>query len=98
MSDFNTLLNSEKPTLVDFHAVWCGPCRMMNPIIEETKATLGDKANVLKVDVDQNKDVAIKYNIRSVPTIILFKNGEPVWRQSGIVAAKDLTKKIEEFV
>lgn len=98
MGNFNEIINSDKPTLVDFYTNWCNPCKTMSPIIEETKATLGDKANVLKVDVDQNKDVAIKYNIRSVPTIILFKNGEPVWRQSGIVAAKDLTKKIEEFV
>jgi thioredoxin 1 len=98
MADFNEIINSEKPTLVDFHAVWCGPCKMMNPIIEETKTELGDKATILKVDVDQNRDAAIKYGVRSVPTLILFKNGEPVWRQSGVVPKGTLIETITPMI
>ena len=78
MSNFNEIIKSEKPTLVDFWAPWCGPCRIMTPIIEETKTEIGDKATVLKVNVDDNRDVSVKYGIRSIPTIILFKNGEPL--------------------
>ena len=98
MSDFNELINSDKPTLVDFWAPWCGPCKMMTPIIEETKTKLGDKATVLKVNVDENKEVSIKYGIRSIPTIILFKNGELIWRQSGVVQSKVLVDKINQTV
>ncbi len=98
MSDFNELINSDKPTLVDFWAPWCGPCKMMAPIIEETKNKLGDKATVLKVNVDENKEVSMKYGVRSIPTIILFKNGEPIWRQSGVVQSKVLVDKINQTV
>jgi thioredoxin 1 len=98
MSDFNELINSDKPTLVDFYADWCGPCKMMTPIIEETKSKLGDKATVLKVNVDENKEVSMKYGVRSIPTIILFKNGEPIWRQSGVVQSKVLVDKINQTV
>ena len=98
MSDFNEIINSDKPTLVDFHAVWCGPCKMMTPIIDQTKTELGDKANVLKVDVDKNREAAVKYGIRGVPTLILFQNGEPVWRQSGVIQQKTLVDKVNEFV
>jgi len=98
MSDFNEIINSDKPTLVDFHAVWCGPCKMMTPIIDQTKTELGDKANVLKVDVDKNRETAVKYGIRGVPTLILFQNGQPVWRQSGVVQQKTLVDKVNEFV
>ena len=98
MSDFNELINSDKPTLVDFWAPWCGPCKMMTPIIEETKSKLGDKATVLKVNVDENKEVSMKYGVRSIPTIILFKNGEPIWRQSGVVQSKVLVDKINQTV
>lgn len=98
MSDFSELINSDKPTLVDFHAVWCGPCKMMTPIIEQTKNTLGDKANVLKVDVDKNREVAAKYGIRGVPTMILFQNGQPVWRQSGVVQSNKLVEEVEKII
>lgn len=97
MSDFNTIINSDKPTLVDFYATWCGPCKVMSPIIEETKNLLGDSALVLKVDVDNNRDAALKYGIRGVPTMILFKNGNAVWRQSGVIPAKTLVEKVKEF-
>ena len=93
-SNFNELINSDKPTLVDFYATWCGPCKMMTPIIEETKSVLKDTANILKVDIDKNKEVAIKYGIRSVPTLILFKNGEMIWRQSGVATKNSLIDKV----
>tara|TARA_R110002110_G_scaffold192729_3_gene401104 strand:+ start:26379 stop:26675 length:297 start_codon:yes stop_codon:yes gene_type:complete len=98
MSDFNEIINSDKPTLVDFYANWCGPCKMMTPIIEETKSELGDKANVLKVNVDDNKEVSVKYNVRSIPTVILFKNGNPVWRQSGVVQKNVLINEVNKVV
>ena len=97
-SNFNELINSDKPTLVDFYAHWCGPCKMMNPIIEETKSVLKDTANILKVDIDKNKEVAIKYGIRSVPTLILFKNGEMIWRQSGVATKNSLIDKVLEYI
>jgi thioredoxin 1 len=73
MSNFNELINSTKPTLVDFYADWCGPCKMMSPIIDETKKDLGSDATILKIDIDKNTDVARKYGIRSIPTLVLFK-------------------------
>ncbi len=98
MSDFNEIINSDKPTLVDFYANWCGPCKMMTPIIEETKNTLGDKATVLKIDIDKNREVAIKYGIRGVPTMILFQKGNTIWRQSGVVPSKMLVEEVEKIV
>jgi len=97
MSDFNEIINSEKPTLVDFYANWCNPCRMMTPIVNELENELVDKVNVLKVDVDTNREAAAKYNVRGVPTFIIFKNGEPVWKQSGAMQKKVLLDKINEF-
>ncbi|MDE7427280.1 MAG: thioredoxin [Muribaculaceae bacterium] len=94
MSDFNSFINEDKPTLVDFFATWCGPCKMMSPVIEEVKNKVGDKANVLKVDIDKNPELADKYNVRSVPTIILFKNGEAVWRTVGVQPEDLLVAKI----
>ncbi len=98
MSDFNEIINSEKPTLVDFYATWCGPCKMMNPIMEETKTEIGDTANILKVDVDKNREVAVKYGIRGVPTMIIFQNGQPVWRQSGVIPKSTLVENINKFL
>ena len=98
MSDFNEIINSDKPTLVDFYANWCQPCKMMTPIIEETKNTLGDKAPVLKIDIDKNREVALKYGIRGVPTMILFQKGKTIWRQSGVVPSKMLVGEVEKIV
>lgn len=94
MSDFNKLIQENKPTLVDFFATWCGPCRVQGPILEEVKKTVGDKANILKVDIDQNQELAAHYNVRSVPTLIMFKNGEAVWRTVGVQQADALVQKI----
>ncbi|MBD5265936.1 MAG: thioredoxin [Duncaniella sp.] len=94
MNDFNELINSSKPTLVDFFATWCGPCKMQSPILDELKNKVGDAANIVKVDVDRNPDISAKYQIRSVPTIIIFKNGEPQWRASGLQQLEVLEDKI----
>lgn len=94
MNDFEKFINENKPTLVDFFATWCGPCKMQAPILEEVKNKVGDKANIIKVDIDKNEDLARKYNVQSVPTIIMFKNGEAVWRAVGVQAADILEAKI----
>lgn len=96
MSDFSELINQSKPTLVDFFATWCGPCKMQSPILEQVKERVGDIANVVKIDIDTNQRVAAQYNVRSVPTLILFKNGEPVWRTVGVQQADLLEGKIRE--
>lgn len=90
MEKFNTLISSSKPVLVDFFAEWCGPCKTMSPILKETKNQLGDAATIIKIDVDKNQQVAALYQVRSVPTLILFKNGKILWKQSGVVPASEL--------
>lgn len=95
MEDFDKIIKSEKPTLVDFFATWCGPCKMQSPILEQVKKTVGDEANIIKVDIDRNPEAANKYRVQSVPTLIIFKNGEIQWRASGLHQADDLVAKIK---
>lgn len=95
MSSFKSKINGAGLTLVDFYATWCGPCKTMAPMLGELKTKVGDKASILKVDVDQNPEVAHKYQIRSVPTLILFKDGKQVWRQSGVVPVNQMEQVIK---
>ncbi|MEQ8904133.1 MAG: thioredoxin [Pseudomonadales bacterium] len=96
MSKFNELINGDQPVLVDFHATWCGPCHTMAPILEELKSENGSKARIIKVDIDKNQAAAQKYNVRGVPTFILFKQGKQVWRQSGAIPKHMLEQAINQ--
>ena|SRR5688572_18259965 len=97
MSSFSELISSGKPVLVDFSAEWCGPCKMMAPILKQVKDTVGDKATIIKVDIDKNRDAAMQFNIQGVPTLILFRNGEVKWRQSGVVPANMLLQVLNQY-
>jgi thioredoxin 1 len=94
MSKFSEILNSDVPTLVDFSAEWCGPCKMMAPILKEVAGKMGDKVRILKVDIDKNTAAANQYQVQSVPTLILFKKGKIMWRQSGVVQSNQLVQII----
>jgi len=97
MSKFSEIINQDKPVLVDFFAEWCGPCQTMSPILKEVKDTLQDKVSILKIDVDKNQAIAAKFQVRGVPTFVLYKQGKQVWRQSGMVTKKDLVAIINSF-
>lgn len=92
---FKDIINQDKPILVDFYATWCGPCQTMSPILDEVKKRVGDTASIIKIDVDKNPQAASAYNVSSVPTLILFKKGNIIWRQSGIVATNELERLIK---
>ncbi len=96
LSSFSKVINSDTPVLVDFYTDWCGPCKMMNPILKNLKKEMGDKLNIIKVDAEKNADAAIKYQVRGVPTLILFKKGRILWQQSGVVQLPQLKSIINQ--
>jgi len=98
MENFYDIINSEKPTLVDFFAVWCSPCQMLSPILESVSTEVGDTAKVLKVDIEKNMDFARQYNVRSVPTLIIFKEGKEVWRKTGLTEKNVLVESINNVI
>ena len=98
MENFNDIIKSGQLILVDFYATWCGPCKTMHPILEQLKEDLGDSIRIIKIDVDKNEAISTQYRIRSVPTFMLFKNGEAVWRQSGTISLNDLKNLISQHL
>ena len=97
MENFNDIINGEQVTLVDFFATWCGPCKMMHPVLEQLKEELGDSIRIVKLDVDKNESLSISYKIQSVPTLMLFRKGEILWRQSGALRFNDLLNIINLY-
>ncbi len=96
MSSFENIINSEKPVLIDFSAEWCGPCKMLAPILKQVKDSLGDRITIIKIDVDKNQVLASKYQVRGVPTMVLYQNGIQLWRQSGVLTKDQIIKTIIE--
>lgn len=97
MSSFSKIINGDSPVLVDFYADWCGPCKMMTPILQEVKKELGEAVSIIKIDVDKNNALATKLQVRGVPTLILYKKGNQLWRQSGVVQKNDLIRIIRSL-
>ncbi|MBQ8593521.1 MAG: thioredoxin [Bacteroidaceae bacterium] len=97
MESFESLIASQVPVLVDFYAEWCGPCRVMKPILEELKRIKGDKIRIAKVDVDKHEELAATHRIQSVPTLMVYKQGKMLWRQSGVIQLAELQKIVEQY-
>ena len=97
MENFNDIINSDQLTLVDFFATWCGPCKMMHPVLEQLKDELGESIRIIKIDVDKNNSLAMNYRVQSVPTLMLFRKGEMLWRQSGALRLHDLKAIVSQY-
>jgi len=97
MASFTEIINGDRPVLIDFHADWCGPCKMLSPIIQQVAKDLDGKVRVIKIDVDKNVALADKFQIRGVPTMMLFKDGKSVWRQSGVLQKDEIIKQLALF-
>ena len=94
---FNDIIQSDKPVLVDFFATWCGPCKYQGPILEELATAIGNEARIIKIDIDRNQAVAAKYNVRSVPTLMIFKNGEVKWKEAGVKEKEQLIQLLRSI-
>ncbi|UOK43018.1 MULTISPECIES: thioredoxin [Flavobacterium] len=97
MSNFSEIINKNQPVLIDFHATWCGPCQTLSPILKQVKDELGDSISIIKIDVDKNPAIAEQFQVRGVPTMLLFKNGKQLWRQSGILSKSDLLNVFKQY-
>ncbi len=97
MDKFDDIIKSEKPVLIDFFATWCGPCKMMHPVLEELHDKVGEKARIIKIDIDKNQELSAIYNVRSVPTLMIFQNGELKWRTSGVQSVQALEQELEKY-
>jgi len=95
MGSFQDIINKNEPVLIDFFATWCGPCKALAPVLEQVKDVVGEKATIIKVDVDKNQALATKLSVRGVPTLVLYKNGKQLWRQSGVIPKEEIIKQIE---
>lgn len=97
-SSFREIINADKPVLVDFYAEWCGPCKLVPPILQEVANEMGDKIRIVKIDVDKNKELAASYNVKSVPTLMIFKHGQLLWREAGFMYAKPMVSLLEQYL
>lgn len=95
---FDAHINGTKPVVVDFFATWCGPCKMMEPVLKQLKSSVGEKATVLKMDIDKNPAYASRYGIQAVPTVILFKEGKIIWRKSGVANVNELLQQLQAIL
>jgi thioredoxin 1 len=94
MKSFNDIIQSETPILVDFFATWCGPCQMLSPVLKQVKDSLGERVSIIKIDVDKNQALAAQYQVRGVPTMLMFQNGKQLWRQSGVLSKEEIIQVI----
>jgi len=97
-ANFDSIINDTQPVIVDFHALWCSPCKAQSPILKDLAVELGDKVRVIKIDIDQNNALASRYSIQSVPTLIVFKDSKQVWRHSGVVSKSELLSVLKQHI
>jgi len=95
---FDSIISDSRPIIVDFHALWCEPCKMQSPILKEVATELGEKVTIIKIDVDHNSEIAARYNVQSVPTLIIFKDGKLFWRQSGVATKSQLKNVLSQYI